>query len=137
MNYVAVALVGLFSGVVGGLFGVGGGIVMVPAMIFLLSLNPKIAIGTSLAVIIPTAIVSATTHFTMGNVNWKVALILAPLAIVGGYLGAKLTAPISPENLKRGFGIFMICVGIYMVWKPSGAKPVAPPQTSVTEPERA
>lgn len=127
MNYVAVSLVGLFSGVIGGLFGVGGGIVMVPAMIVLLSLNPKIAIGTSLAVIIPTALVSATTHFTMGNVNWKVALILAPLAIVGGYIGAKLTAPISAENLRRSFGLFMICVGIYMVLKPGGGtRPVTP-----------
>lgn len=87
---------------------------MVPAMIFLLKMEPKMAVGTSLAVIIPTAIAGASTHFTMGNVSWKTALLLAPLAIVGSWIGAKLTGPIPADSLKRIFGGFLICIGIYM-----------------------
>ena len=116
MNYVSVALVGLLSGIISGLFGVGGGIVMVPPMILLLHLDPKVAIGTSLSVIIPTALMGATAHFRMGHLDWKVGLILAPLAILGGFLGAKLTGPIHAENLKKAFGGFLVLVGCYMLF---------------------
>jgi len=116
MNYVSVALVGLVSGIISGLFGVGGGIVMVPAMIFLLNLDPKVAIGTSLAVIIPTTMMGATAHFHMGHVNWKAALVLAPLAIFGGLVGAKLTGLIHAESLKKAFGGFLVLVGFYMLF---------------------
>ena len=113
MNSLIVGLVGLASGVIAGLFGVGGGIVMVPAMMHLLRLDAKVAIGTSLAVIVPTALVGSTQHHMLGHVNWKAGLILAPLAILGVWIGAKLTVPISSEHLKRAFGGFLICVGIY------------------------
>ena len=113
MNYLFIALVGLASGVCAGLFGVGGGIIMVPAMVHLLKFDIKMAIGTSLAVIIPTAIIGASKHYHIGNVNWKAVMILVPLAMLGAWLGAKLTVPISSEHLKRVFGGFLICVGIY------------------------
>lgn len=113
MNSLFIGLAGFFSGTVAGLFGVGGGIVMVPVLMHLLRLDPKVAIGTSLAVIVPTAVVGATQHHLLGHVNWKAGLILAPLAILGVWIGAKLTVPISSENLKRGFGGFLICVGVY------------------------
>jgi len=116
MNYLAIALVGLVSGVISGLFGVGGGIVMVPAMHFLLKLNFKMAVGTSLAIIVPTAVMGATKHYALGNVNWKMALLIAPLAILGSWVGAKMTVSLSGEHLRRAFGGFMICVGIYMVF---------------------
>jgi uncharacterized membrane protein YfcA len=115
MNYIAIALVGLGSGVISGLFGVGGGIVMVPAMHFLLKMDFKMAVGTSLAIIIPTAMMGATQHYSMGNINWKAALVIAPLAIVGSWAGAKMTGGLQPEHLKRAFGGFMVCVGLYMV----------------------
>jgi uncharacterized membrane protein YfcA len=113
MNYLFIGLVGMASGVIAGLFGVGGGIVMVPALIYLLNFDTKMAIGTSLAVIVPTALMGASKHYLIGNVNWKVALILVPVAVLGAWLGAKLTVPISSEHLKRAFGGFLICVGVY------------------------
>ena len=100
MHYLIAGIIGLVSGITSGLFGVGGGIVMVPAMIFLLSppiRDIKQAVGTSLVVIIPTA------------------LSLAPLAVVGSYLGAWLPTHIPADNLKRAYGGFLIFVGVKLL----------------------
>jgi hypothetical protein len=121
MNYFLAAIIGLVGGVTSGMFGVGGGIIMVPAMVLLLSppvRDIKQAIGTSLLVIVPTALMAMSKHFKLGNVDWRLALALAPMAIVGGYLGAWLTTQISADNLKRVFGGFLILVGArLLIWK--------------------
>lgn len=114
MHYLIAGIIGLVSGVASGLFGVGGGIVMVPAMLLLLSppiRDIKQAVGTSLVVIIPTALMGSFKHFQQGNVEWRTALALAPLAVAGSYLGAWLTTHIAADNLKRAFGGVLILVG--------------------------
>jgi uncharacterized protein len=116
MQFVIAGLIGLVSGVTSGLFGVGGGIVMVPAMMFFLGLDIKTAVGTSLAVIIPTALSGSFKHFQLGNLNWPVALSLAPTAVLGSYAGAWLTKEIPAANLKRAFGGFLVLVGIRLVF---------------------
>ena len=115
MDYLIAGLIGIFGGVASGLFGVGGGIIMVPAMVYLLKMDIKLAVGTSLAVIIPTAASGVFKHFQLGNVDWRVALSLAPTAICGSYLGAWLTRDISSGNLKRAFGGFLVLVGIKLL----------------------
>ena len=119
MHYLIAGIIGLVSGIASGLFGVGGGIVMVPAMLFLLSppiRDIKQAVGTSLVVIIPTALMGSFKHFQQGNVDWRTALSLAPLAIAGSYLGAWLTTHIAADNLKRAFGGFIILVGAKLLF---------------------
>jgi uncharacterized protein len=123
MNYFIAALIGLISGITSGLFGVGGGIIMVPAMLFFLSppiRDIKQAVGTSLLVIIPTAIMGTWKHFnkdpSISNVNWPVALSLAPTAVIGGYVGAWLTKMISAGDLKRAFGAFIMLIGIKLLF---------------------
>lgn len=115
MQYFVAALIGLASGLVSGLFGVGGGIVMVPAMVYLLGANIKTAVGTSLIVIVPTAITGALKHYELGHINWRLAGSLIPLAIVGGFLGAALTKPLPAETLKKLFGGFMMLVGLRLL----------------------
>jgi hypothetical protein len=118
MNYLLAGAIGLVSGVTSGLFGVGGGVVMVPAMVLLLSppiRDIKQAIGTSLAVIIPTALMGSYKHFTQGNVEWRTVLALVPTAILGGYLGAWLTTLVHADNLKRAFGGFIVVVGLRLL----------------------
>jgi len=118
MHYLIAGIIGLVSGVTSGLFGVGGGIVMVPAMLLLLSppiRDIKQAIGTSLVVIIPTALMGSWKHALQGNVEWRTALALAPLAVAGSYLGAWLTTHIPADNLKRAFGGFIILVGLKLL----------------------
>lgn len=121
MNYIIAALIGLIGGISSGLFGVGGGVVMVPAMLFFTALairDTQQAVGTSLMVIVPTAIIGAFRHKTLGNINWPIALMLVPGAIIGGWLGATLTQGISSGNLKRLFGGFLILVGCRLLfWK--------------------
>jgi uncharacterized protein len=111
MYYLIAALIGLVSGITSGLFGVGGGIVMVPTMMFFMNLPIKQAIGTSLAVIIPTALIGTYKHNLQGNVNWTVALALVPAAIVGGFFGAWITTVLPAAALKRSFGAFLVLVG--------------------------
>ena len=116
MHFLYAAIIGLGGGVASGVFGVGGGVVMVPAMVFLLSMDIKLAVGTSLAVIIPTAAMGMAKHYSLGNVDWRVAASLAPTAICGGYLGAWLTKEISSANLKRAFGGFIVLVGLRLLF---------------------
>ena len=116
MNYLMAGIIGLVSGVASGLFGVGGGIVMVPAMMLFMSMDIKRAVGTSLAVIIPTALMGSFKHYQQGNLDWRVALSLAPMAILGGYVGAWLTTQIPSANLKRAFGGFLVLVGFRLLF---------------------
>jgi len=118
MIYFYAAIIGLAGGVCSGLLGVGGGVVMVPAMVLLLKLDTKLAIGTSLAVIVPTAIVGTAKHFSRANVDWKLALIIVPLALVGGYIGAWIatSTAVNSAQLRQIFGVFMVAVGGYMLF---------------------
>ncbi|MCF7669529.1 MAG: sulfite exporter TauE/SafE family protein [Verrucomicrobia bacterium] len=120
MQYLLAGLIGLISGVISGLFGVGGGIVIVPALMFFLKVPIKIAIGTSLAIIIPTAIVGMLKHWDQKDVNITLALSIAPTAIAGGYLGAWLTSQLSSGNLRRAFGGFLIIIGLRILLMRSG-----------------
>jgi uncharacterized protein len=118
-QYILAGLIGLVGGITSGLFGVGGGVVMVPAM--MLALSPpirdvKMAIGTSLVVIVPTAIMGSFKHHQQGNVQWVIAAMLVPTAIIGSYIGVYLTKVISAEDLKRVFGIFIVVVGLRLIF---------------------
>lgn len=106
--------------------------VMVPAMVLLLGADMKRAVGTSLAVIVPTALVSAWKHQSHGNIDWSLSLKLVPMAIVGGWLGSWLTGEIPTGGLKKGFGVFMVAVGIYLVFSDQLLKGKSP--TAATAP---
>jgi uncharacterized protein len=121
MNYWIAAFIGMLSGVTSGLFGVGGGIVMVPAMLFLLSppiRDIKQAIGTSLVIMIPTAIMGSWRHYkpdpAISNIHWQTAFMVIPTAILGSFFGVWLTHHLSADNLKRAFGALLVLVGLRM-----------------------
>ena len=118
MRYVFAALIGLFGGVASGLFGVGGGIVMVPGMTLLLKTDIKLAVGTSLAVIVPTALVAVLKHTQLRQVDWTLALLIAPAAIVGGFIGPWLTTKLASPELQRLFGGFLVLVGLRLLFLP-------------------
>ena len=109
-------LIGALAALLGSLLGVGGGILMVPAFKGILGLSMKQAIATSLAVMVVTASVSSIRYAQAGFVDWKVAGVAALAAVVAAYFGSELMKNLSAPQLKMTFGIFLITVGVYMLF---------------------
>lgn len=104
---------GLVAGFMSSLIGIGGGIIIVPTLVFLLGMNQKMAQGTSLAMLaMPVAFIGAYNYYKEGYANWKVALLLAVTFVIGGYLGSKTVLNIDMSIVKKIFAIFMIVIAI-------------------------
>jgi uncharacterized protein len=117
MVVVAYLAVGLMAGIFGGTFGVGGGAIMVPAMVLAFGLTQPMAQGTALAVMmLPVFIPAVYRYYIAGNVNVKMAIFIALGFMVGAFLGAHLAQKVSADHLKRGFGVFLIGIGIKMAF---------------------
>lgn len=115
-NIVKLGAIGLVTGLVNGLLGIGGGTILIPAMIFLLGEKQHKAHGTSLAIILPTAVVSAIVYYFHDNLDLSLTLKVVTGAVIGGYIGAKLMNKIPAKSLKKLFGIFMVVAGLRMVF---------------------
>jgi uncharacterized membrane protein YfcA len=111
-------IIGLLAGILGGFVGVGGGIIIVPALIFFLGMTQFQAQGTSLAMMLPPIGILAVLNYAKSdNLNWKYALILAGAFIVGGFFGSKLTLSLSPQLVKKAFGILMIVAALKLIFE--------------------
>lgn len=108
--YAAFIGIGLLAGLLSGLFGVGGGTVIVPLLVLLLHFDQRLAAGTSLAAIVPTASVGVISYATTGSVAWIPAIILAAGAVVGAQIGTRLLPRISQTALRWGFVGFLLVV---------------------------
>lgn len=109
-------LVGLVAGAASGLLGVGGGIVMVPLLTLFAGLSQHRAHATSLAAIVPIAVVSGGTFAVAGEVDYRVAAALAVGAIIGAPLGANLMSRTGEGLLKTMFGILLLAVSVQLLW---------------------
>jgi uncharacterized membrane protein YfcA len=107
--------IGLVTGVVSGLLGIGGGIVMVPAMVLLLGLSQHLAQGTSLFVIVPTAAAGSVTHLRLGNIRFLVAGWLAIGGVVGVVAGAMVALLVPDQGLRILFALFLLYTGSRML----------------------
>jgi uncharacterized membrane protein YfcA len=111
MTWVLVALIGLVAGVVSGLFGIGGAIVIVPALVLLAKLPQHTASGTSLAsLLLPVGLLGALEYYRRGQVNVAYAAIIAAGLFVGALVGAQLAGELSDTVLRRAFGAFLLLV---------------------------
>jgi uncharacterized membrane protein YfcA len=108
-------LIGIITGFINGFIGIGGGTILIPAMVFLLEQEQHVAHGTSLAIILPTAIISTIIYHLNNHLDWNLAWKIAAAGIVGGYLGARLMEIIPALRLKQIFGAFMILAGVRML----------------------
>jgi uncharacterized protein len=112
---IALAIVISFvAGVFSGLLGIGGGLVLVPLFHYVLKMNMHLAIGTSLAIIVPTALVGAGRHATEGFVDWRIFAFAAVFAIVGGFLGAGISLNMDVSLLRKVFAGFLLLVALKM-----------------------
>ena len=118
---VTALLVGVAAGLAGGLFGVGGGIVLVPLLTGVLCLGQHRAHGTSLAAIGATALASLLVYGAHGNVAWGTAVLVGGTSMLTARYGARLAARTSTRNLRRSFALFLALVALRLLWKAPAA----------------
>jgi len=116
MRELGLLLLGLLAGAFSGLVGVGGGIIMVPALVYLSGFSQHAAQGTSLAVLLPpVSLMACMVYYKSGNINVWVAVIITIGFFVGNFFGAKAAVVISPAMLKKIFAVVMIVMGVKML----------------------
>jgi uncharacterized membrane protein YfcA len=116
-TFLILLLIGLAAGALSGVAGVGGGVIVIPALIFALGMSQFEAQGTSLAMMIPPiGLMAAYNYYEKGFIDWKYALILAVFFVIGSYFGSKFALGTSQALIKKGFAIFIIIIGIKMLW---------------------
>mmetsp|Transcript_28996 Transcript_28996/g.78470 ORF Transcript_28996/g.78470 Transcript_28996/m.78470 type:complete len:306 (+) Transcript_28996:227-1144(+) len=116
-RYIVPAGIGCCSGFLAGVFGVGGGAIVVPALSLFTDMNHYQALGTSLCAMVPTAVVGTATHMSKGTVAMRVAPALAVGAFAGAYYGGKLGLTIPEQQLKYGFSGTMVVLGLRTLLK--------------------
>jgi hypothetical protein len=116
---IIILIIGLFAGVFSGFIGIGGGLIVVPCLVYFLGMSQHLAQGTSLAMMLPPiGVIAVYNYYKAGEVDFKVAAILCISFIAGSYFGSKIAIRLSPDQLKKAFGIIIILVGIKLVfWK--------------------
>ncbi|MBW3562970.1 MAG: GNAT family N-acetyltransferase [Actinobacteria bacterium] len=112
--------VGLTSGAASALLGIGGGTVIVPALVILLGYGQHLAEGTSLAVIVPTSLVGAWTHARRGYTDWAVGWRLSTGGVVGGLAGAQVALMLPGSTLARGFGALLVVIAALFIRRSGG-----------------
>lgn len=108
--------IGVLAGILSGFVGVGGGVVIVPALMYAIGMSQMEAQGTSLFILLlPVGILAVNNYYKADNVNWKFGLVVALTFVVGGYVGSKLALRISPSLVKIIFGVIMAFVSVKMI----------------------
>jgi len=109
-------IIGLTAGVIAGALGVGGAIIIVPALVFFFHMPQHTAQGTSLAILLfPVGILAFLTYYRQGLVNFKVAIIVMLAFVIGGYFGSLLSVHLPEKPLKILFGALMLAAGLKMI----------------------
>lgn len=112
-----VLVIGIVAGVVSGFVGIGGGLIIVPALVFFFGMSQHGAQGTSLAMMLPPiGILAVYNYHKAGHVDLKIAAILAVTFIIGSYFGSRFAVNLSADTLKKIFGVFIILVGIKLIF---------------------
>jgi len=109
-------LTGLVAGIAAGFFGIGGGLIIVPSLVYLAGFSQHKATGTSLAILLaPLGIGAVLEYNKKGNVDWQAACIIGILLALGAWLGGKYANQLSGPTLKMAFGIFALVMGVYTI----------------------
>lgn len=136
LEFAKMMTLGLAAGVLSGVFGIGGGLVIVPALVLLFGFPPKLAVGTSLfCILFPTGLLGVWEYWKAGNIRALAGLSIALGLFFGAYLGARFAGGISQTTMKRLYAVFLLVVAVYFLLAPAGtarsraeaaAKPVPP-----------
>lgn len=114
---IAFLCIGFAAGLLSGGMGVGGGIIVVPSLVFAMGFTMKQAQGTSLALMtMPVMLIATINYYKAGSVNWKVALLMACTFVIGGFIGSKLSVHVPDKIMRKIFGVFMIIAALKMIF---------------------
>ncbi len=115
MEILFLLAVGLLAGFMSGLFGIGGGLIIVPFLVIFKDMSLKLAFGTSMgALLLPVGLLGVMEYYKAGNINLKFALVIAVAMFFGAYFGAKIVQPMSPTLLRKLYGVFLIAAAAKM-----------------------
>ena len=110
-------LIGIFAGIMSGFIGVGGGVIIVPALVYFLGVSQHTAQGTSLLLMLPPiGILAVMNYYKVGHINWNYGLVIAITFVIGAYFGSKIALRLSANMVKFIFGIFMLYVSVKMIY---------------------
>lgn len=109
-------LIGLIAGIINGFFATGGGMILVPAFVFLLGMDSKEARGTSIFCILPMVITSSFFYYQSNYIDWKISVLCAIGGTIGGYIGAKMLKKLPEKFLKITFALFLFYISYTMIF---------------------
>lgn len=116
-NIPLIAVEGVIVGLITGLVGAGGGFLIIPALVLLAKLPMKMAVGTSLLIIAAKSLIGFLGDVSTQMIDWKMLLIFTGLSIFGIFIGSSLSKKINEKSLKKGFGWFVLLMGVYIITK--------------------
>ncbi|MCX5692417.1 MAG: sulfite exporter TauE/SafE family protein [Candidatus Omnitrophica bacterium] len=115
MDNILSILIGLASGISSGFFGIGGAIILIPALVYIFKFSQHLAQGTALAaLLLPVGILAVIKYYKAGNVNVRAALFIALGFIVGGFIGAAFVQAVPSPILKKVFAVILLGISVYM-----------------------
>lgn len=114
-NIILFIVIGLTAGILSGLFGIGGGIIIIPALVFICGFTQLKAQGTSLAILLPpVGLLAFLEYYKKGNVDVKAGILICIFVFFGALLGGKIAQVLPPAALKKGFAVFLFLVSLKM-----------------------
>lgn len=114
MDIALLVLLGFVAGTLGSLLGLGGGFLVVPALILLRGLDPRLATGTAVAVIVPTMVITLWRRGVQGHVDWRLGLLIAVGAVGGAFLGSWLAGTVSATTIRRVFAFVLFGLALLL-----------------------
>lgn len=117
MSYILLVLIGLVAGLLGGLLGIGGAVIIIPALVLLLGFSQQEAQGTTLLMMVmPVSSMAAWQYYKNGQADIRAALIIGLMFLVGSFVGARLVAHVPVEMLKKAFAIILIAIAVKLLF---------------------
>lgn len=125
MEFIGLIVLGVVAGLLAASLGIGGGIVVVPVLVFVFGFSQLDAQGTSLAIIVPTMIIATVRHARAGRVVWRVAVIMGIAGIVGAVIGGNVAYRLDEELLQRIFAVVLVLLAVRMARRAWTLRPSA------------
>ncbi len=114
---ITLLIIGIIAGIASGMVGIGGGIIIVPALVYFLSMTQQQAQGVSIGMLLmPVGFMAAINYYKEGSLNFKYSLIIGATFVIGAWLGSKIAVNIEESMLRKIFGVFILLIALKMIF---------------------